>query len=92
MRRIAMEIKTKANIGDTIYFISNRKIVSDKIIHIIIEINRFRHLETEIHYFVSRDYVENGIIDESDIAMSVEDLISKLTNNFTNNTEANDGK
>ena len=89
-----MEIKTKANIGDTIYFISDRKIVSDKIINITIEI--YRHLETEIHYFISKEYTNSGIIDECDIAISVEDLIKKLLEDFNKenltNTEANDDK
>lgn len=74
-----MDIKTKANIGDTTYFLADNKVVTAVVKHIAIEVTeqttQFGPKEnTTIYYKTNTD----NIIYEKDIFLTKQDLLDSL--------------
>lgn len=73
-----MEIKTKLNIGDEIFFIGSRKIVSSKVQRIKVETFGKK---VEITYLCNEDDTQKQVylkVDETDAYKSKQELIKTL--------------
>ena len=78
-----MTLKTKADIGDTIYYITDNKIISDSVNNIL---TNTKADNTSIAYLVNYRYEDEGYgcVAEERIALSLEELINKLRSEYFN--------
>lgn len=70
-----MKIETKFNIGDTVYFIYNNKIVSEKVYKLYVEKERGSSLSIKYGFEFQYDY---AIINEGNCFVTKEELIKSL--------------
>ena len=87
------KIKTKANIGDTIYFLYNNQIVSDIIKFIGIDI-KAEKITTTYFFYDNEDRSGYGCMSDDNVedffTLSIEDLLQHLENNFKQNKMENE--
>lgn len=78
-QRTNMNITTKANIGDTIFFMECNKVTSEEVKHIKIEISNKQHLYTEKTSISTLYYTNNeSQIYEKDVFLSKQNLLDNL--------------
>jgi len=75
-----INIKTKANIGDNVYFIYKNNITCDKVKNIIYSI--YSNVHSELLYKLENDFERMYFIEEDKIELSFEQLMLRLEETF----------